>query len=91
MSTGEAAEGAKWDIYYAENLETIGGDPIPLLIANIILPIFLLYPLLKVIRSPGLLIKGKVSDEEKEEQVELVKQDKNSNNNQQPVEAKVAS
>ena len=67
MSTGDAATGTKWDIYYAENFETIGGDPIPLLIANIILPLFLVYPLVKVISSPGLLIKGKMSDEEKEE------------------------
>ena len=73
LVTGLPAEGNKWDIFYAENYETIGGDPIPLLIANIVLPILLAYPLVKVISSPGLLIKGKISDDDKEESVELVK------------------
>ena len=35
---------------------------------------FLVYPLVKVISSPGLLIKGKMDDELKEEELELVDQ-----------------
>ena len=51
---------------------------------------FLVYPLVKVISSPGLLIKGKMSDEEKEESVELVDQKNKEELNEDAVEVKVA-
>ena len=63
-ATGESAVGLKWDIHYRDYIVPRGGDPVPLLIVNLVLPVILAFPLIKVIGSPGLLIKGKVEDED---------------------------
>ena len=65
--------GLEWEIYLEELMEIIGGNVIPLLVVNIIIPFLIAFPLLKIIGAAGLAIQDYNEEEEEEEEKEMEK------------------